>query len=149
MQPHQGGAALPVLCDGGAVFSSPPSGWAVLFWLVLLSHPPLVWCGAAFLLLGGATFSSLLLKERSGKVSRGSPFLGGAASRRLSSVRINRRLLVHQLVLLMFDHRALLTHLRLQLLQPLRNFVYCGFNHSSATMRGQVTERDFFLSRFE
>ena len=35
------------------------------------------------------------------------------------SVPIGGRLLVHQLLLLMFDRHALLTHLRLQLLQPL------------------------------
>ena len=143
MQPHQGGAAFPSYVTAVFFFSSPPSGWCCCPVPLFGRCCPLVWCGAAFLLLGGATFSSLLPKERSGKVSRGSPFLGGAASRRVSSVRINRRLLVHQLVLPMFDHRALLTHLRLQLLQPLRNFVHCGFNHSSGTMRGQVTERDF------
>ena len=56
------------------------------------------------------------------------------------SVHINRRLLVHQLVLLMFDHRALLTHLRLQLLQSLHKFLLCGFDHSSTTRREQVAE---------
>ena len=40
----------------------------------------------------------------------------------------------------MFDHRALLTHLRLQLLQSLRKFLHCGFDHSSATRRRQVAE---------
>ena len=40
------------------------------------------------------------------------------------SVRIDRRLLSHQLILLMFDHCALLTHLRVQLLQPLCKFFH-------------------------
>ena len=41
-------------------------------------------------------------------------------------VRIDRRLLV----LLKFDHCTLLTHLRFQLLQPLRKFLHCGFNNA-------------------
>ena len=40
------------------------------------------------------------------------------------SLRIDRRWLSHQLFLLMFDHCALLTHLRFQLLQPLRKFFH-------------------------
>ena len=40
------------------------------------------------------------------------------------SLRIDRRLLSHQLLLLMFDHCALLTQLRFQLLQPLRKFFH-------------------------
>ena len=78
------------------------------------------------------------------------------------SVRIDRRLLSHQLILLMFDHCALLTHLRFQLLQPLRKFFHPDSGDvpkhsrrlpgsavattSSATMCGRETERDFFSS---
>ena len=52
----------------GAAFLPLPS-WAMLQWLVLRSHPPLVWCGAVFLLLCGVAFSSLLLlKARQGEV---------------------------------------------------------------------------------
>ena len=40
------------------------------------------------------------------------------------SLRIDRRLLSHQLFLLMFDHCALLTLLRFQLLQLLRKFFH-------------------------
>ena len=46
------------------------------------------------------------------------------------SVRIDRRLLVHQLTLLVFDHCVLLTHLQFQLLQPLRKFLHCGSNNA-------------------
>ena len=59
------------------------------------------------------------------------------------SVSIDRRLLVHQPVLLMFDNHALLTQLRLKLLQPLRKVFHCGFDHRSATMRERVTGRTF------
>ena len=62
------------------------------------------------------------------------------------SVCIDRRLLVHQLILLTFGDCTLLTHLRLKLLQPLRKLFHCCFDHSSATMRGQLTERDYFLN---
>ena len=73
------------------------------------------------------------------------------------SVRIDRRLLSHQLILLMFDHFALLTHLRFQLLQPLRKFFHPDYSDvpkhsrrllgsavattSSATMCRRETER--------
>ena len=79
------------------------------------------------------------------------------------SVRIDRRLLSHLLILLMSNHRALLTHLRFQLLQPLRKFFHPGScdapkhsprlpgsvvaTTSSAAMCRRETERDFFLSR--
>ena len=78
------------------------------------------------------------------------------------SFRIDRRSLSHQLFLLMFDHCALLTHLRSQLLRPLRKFFHPDSSDvpkhprrlpgsvvvttSSAPMRGRVTEWDFFLS---
>ena len=43
----------------------PPSSLgAVLLWLVLMSHLPLVWCGAVFPLLGGVAFSSSFFKVR-------------------------------------------------------------------------------------
>ena len=82
----------------------------------------------------------------------------------LLSLRIDRRWLSRQLFLLMFDHCALLTHLRFQLLQPLRKFFNSESSDvpqhprrlpasvvattSSATMRGRVIERDFFLCRW-
>ena len=59
------------------------------------------------------------------------------------SVSIDCRLLVYQLVLLIFDDKALFTQLRLKVLQPLRELLHCGFDHCSATLRERVTERDF------
>ena len=72
ISPQEGdGCVSPLICRRCSLFSPlsfrwhcclPPSSLgAVLLWLVLQSHPLLVWCGASVSLLGGVAFSSHLL----------------------------------------------------------------------------------------